>query len=147
MDEDRDLAVESLLDLLQSQLVVGLRIVEHLLVHGYLLAEGFLNPVPLDLHLQQPFLHEAVHGLKFTQLAAAFFSFLESGGFSVDDIIGQLAGSVGELGPCGFSVFLGREIGQFGWRDIFLYPGEEKTIHDGKSILSINYIPIQACPN
>lgn len=122
--------------------MVGLRIVEHLFVHGYLLAEGFLYPIPFYLHLQQSFLHEAVHGLKFTQLAATFFGLLESGGFSVDDIIGQFAGGVSEICPCSLSVFLRREIGQFGWRDVFFYPGEEKTIHGGESILSINYILI-----
>lgn len=109
--------------------MIGLCIVQHLLIHYYLLAEGFLNAISFLLQLREAFLHESVEGLELSDFAAALLYFSESGHLSVHDVVSELAGSVCEVSPGCLPIFFRGEIGEFGWGDLSPYLRHQQALH------------------
>ncbi len=90
--------------------MVGLGLMHHLLIHRNLLIERLLNSIPLDLKLQHSLLHKALHGLELSQLTASLLCLPEGCGLSINDIVGQFAGSEGEFSPSSLAVLLRGEV-------------------------------------
>lgn len=89
--------------------------VEHLLVHADLLGEGLLDPVPLLLHLAQPVLEKTVVGCGLAHLARLLLDLFEGSHLLEQHVVGQLAGSVAEVGVGALPELVRGKIFEFGW--------------------------------
>lgn len=121
--------IEVPLDILESLLILAFVVVEHLLVHGDLLGEGLFDAVAFLLDLAESVLEETVEGFRLAHLAGLLLDLLEGGGFLVEHVVGQLAGSVGQTGVCALPELFRREVLQLGGRLVSGETTVEQVVH------------------
>lgn len=86
---------------------------EESLIHDNLGCECILDSISFLFELVESVLEVLVEGFDFPEFSVAFLEFFEGGDLSVENIISEFAGSVGEFDIGSLAVFFGGEVGEF----------------------------------
>jgi hypothetical protein len=109
LDQFLNLRVALALQLLQTTIGLALHISDNSLVHGNYFVQRTCDAISFLLEVAHLISKQLVLGLELSAPTSLLFYASETVGLAEEDIVGQLAGSVGELAVGSLAELLGRK--------------------------------------